>query len=325
MGVKKQHEDIAMELLKSIIVSKQRSFIIDTAIEMFDDTDKKVSRMLYEVKNDMHYGMDSVEAFHNNNFIRDNTYRLLSMLKEKGSLGVPIIDIMIANNKKENDIAAKKRSLFMAPLMTLIIGLFIGNYLIITAVGVVKDSSQFNIQISEVYYMIEDNYLASTVGSAVFLSIFIWFGIDFIMKKTGGIYMYLYKANIMIFFLRKAKVPYSEIFKQAEELLPKGTRARDIMENVSTEIKVKNISLAIKDYLKLYPLNIMSTKMTEFERGDDTEAFYDLSLESAKLYDAYSDKMATSLPTIFLFLTFGYMGWCLMPLISFLQAVMSQT
>lgn len=321
--VKKAHEDIAMELIKSIIVSKQRTFILETAIEMFDSTNKKVSRMLAEVANDMNAGMDSISAFNNNNFLREDTYNLLKLLQEKGGLGVVIIDIMLKNNKKENEIASKKRSLFIGPLFTLIVGIFIGNYLVITSVGVVKDNPQFNLQISDVYFMIAENYLVASLATAAAIATLVWFGLDYIMKKTGGIYMYLYKANTMIFFLRKAKVPYSEIFQKIQILLPRGTRARNITENIADEIKVKKIGLVIKDYLKLYPLSIMSTKMTQFERGEEVDAFYELSVDSSKLYDEYAAKLSSSLPTMFLVLTFGYMGWCLSPLIAFLGEVMS--
>jgi hypothetical protein len=319
---KKEHEDIAMELIKSIIVSKQRTFIIETAVEMFDQTDKKVARMLSEVANDMHAGMDSIAAFNNNNFLREDTYNLLKLLQEKGGLGIIIIDIMLANNKKENEIAAKKRSLFIGPLFTLMIGVFIGNYLVITSVGVVRDNPQFNIEISDIYYTIADNYLVTSLVTAISIGIVVWFGLDYIMKKTGGIFMYLYKVNTMIFFLRKAKVPYTEIFQKVQIMLPKGTRARNITENIADEIKVKKISLVIKDFLKLYPLSVMSTKMTQFERGEEVDAFYELSIDSSKLYDEYADKLSSSLPTAFLVLTFAYMGWCLSPLGSFLGHVM---
>jgi hypothetical protein len=320
--VKKLHEDIALELIKSILSSKQRTFILETAIEMFDSTNKGVARMLSEVNNDMAAGMDSISAFHNNNFLREDTYNLLKMLQAKGALGLVIIDIMLKNNKKENEIAAKKRSLFIGPLFTLFVGIFIGNYLVITSVGVVRDNPQFNLQINDLYYLIADNFLIASILTATSLGILVWFGLDFIMKRTGGIYMYLYKANTMIFFLRKAKVPYSEIFQKVQILLPRGTRARSIMENIADEIKVKKIGNVIKDFLKLYPLSIMSTKMTQFERGEEVDAFYELSVDSSKLYDEYAAKLSSSLPTMFLVLTFGYMGWCLAPLGAFLGEVM---
>jgi len=322
--VKKAHEDIAMELIKSILVSKQRSFILQTAIEMFNSTDKKVARMLAEVEVDMKAGMESISAFNNNNFLREDTYNLLKLLQEKGGLGVSIMDIMLKSNKKENENLKRKRSLFMGPLFTLIIGILIGNYLVITSVGVLRDNPQFELEVSQIYYTIADNYMVSSLITSVFLALFVWFGLDWIMKKTGGIYMYLYKANTMIFFLRKAKVPYSEIFQKVQILLPRGTRARTITENTADEIRVKKIALVIKDFLKLYPLSVMSTKMTQFERGEETEAFYELSIDSAVLYDAYADRLSSLLPTLFLVMTFAYMGWCLSPLATFLNHVMSQ-
>jgi len=321
--IKKAHEDIAIELIKSIIVSKQRTFILETAIEMFDTTDKKVARMLSEVYHDMNAGVNSISAFNNNNFLREDTYSLLRLLQEKGGLGVIIIDIMLQNNKKENEIAKTKRSLFMSPLFTLAVGIFIGNYLVITSVGVVKDNPQFDIQIAQVYYLIAENYLIASAATVVALGVFVWFGLDFIMKRTGGIFMYLYKVNIMVFFLRKAKVPYSEIFQKVQVLLPRGSRARVITENIADEIKSKKIGLVIKDFLKLYPLSIMSTKMTQFERGEEVDAFYELSVDSGVLYDEYAARLSSLLPTLFLVLTFGYMGWCLAPLGSFLSKVMT--
>lgn len=320
--IKKAHEDIAIELIKSIIVSKQRSFILDTAIEMFDKTDKRVSRMLAEVSSDMRNGMDSITAFNNNNFLREDTFKLLKMLQEKGGLGVDIIDIMLTSNKKENENAKRKLSLFMGPLFTLAVGIFIGNYLVITSVGVVRDNPQFDLDVAQIYFTIADNYMLASLSTIITLSLIVWFGLDFVMKKTGGIFMYLYKANVMVFFLRKAKVPYSEIFQKIQVLLPRGTRARNITENIADEIRVKKIGLVIKDYLKLYPLSIMSTKMTQFERGEETEAFYELSIDSAKLYDEYATRLSSLLPTTFMGLTFGYMGWCLSPLGAFLNHVM---
>lgn len=322
----KQREDISLELIKTIFTSKKRTLIVQTAVEMYAREDKKFSNLLQDVLSSMASGDESVTAFYNNNCMTKDTYDLLNTLKEKGSLGSEVIDIMIQKNKSLNELAKKRRSLFFSPMFLLMVGVFIGNFLIQTVADVLKTSSfGDSVQVSDIYWFISENYLLGSFGIIIGTALVVIFLLDLIMKKTGGIYLYLYQINIMIYFLRKAKTPYSEIFNNVEPLVPSGTRLKGIFQNLISEVNRVKLSHLMKDYLKLYPIEIMAPKLAEIDRGDDIDAFFDLSIQSKKLYDEYYQKISGTLPTTFLFLVFGYILWCLLPLFGIIGEVMSKT
>lgn len=323
-GVSSKTEDIALEVIKSIFSTRDRVGVMDNTIESFNATNKRLAFKFGNVKNDMNDGSETITAFYNNNFLRKDSYELLVSLRDKGALGIPVIDAMIKSNKEDNKIKKKGRSLLIQPIITLVAGFIIGNYLLSTGVSIVKDNPEFRIKLSGIHEVMADNLLMVTAAEVGLLIPFIIWIVNFLMIKTGGIFRYLYKANVMIYFLRKAKTPFKSIFGRVKELLPSGARAKAVVENMEDEIEIKNISEVLKDYLRLYPFQIYTTKMPQISRGDDTDVFLELAQDSLTIYDEFANKISSSMPIIFLFLTMAYVGFSLLPLFDFIGAAMNQ-
>jgi len=321
-----KYEDIALEIIKSIYVSKDRGGTLNTTIAAFASSNKSLANKLTVIKQDMDAGDETLTAFYNNGFIREQTYSLLSSLHQKSSLGASVIDAMINSNKQDSQISKKARSLLVQPVMTFAMGILIGNYLLNTGVQIIKDNQDFDIEISSIYYLIFDNMYVATALELIIFIPFVLMIVQFFILKTGGVYRYLYKANILIYFLRKSKTPFKEIFEKVKELLPRTTKAWKVVDNMKDEIESgKQSHEFLKDYLGLYPFQVLTTKMPQITRGNDTDVFLDLSEDSLELYNEFTTKINSMLPTIFLVMTLGYVGLTLMPLFTFIGTAMEQS
>jgi hypothetical protein len=317
-------EDIALQIIKSIFTTKDRVGVMDNTIEAFSSSNKRLANKVENVKRDMTEGSDTLTAFFNNSFLRDDTFEVLEALNSKGTLGASVLDSMIKSNKEDAEIKKKSRSVLVQPLMTIVVGFSVGNYLTSTGVGICRDNPEFGIKVSSIHGMIADHQILFTLGEIAILIPLIIFIINFIILKTGGIYKYLYKANIMIYFLRKAKTPFTGVFEKLKLIIPKSTKAYNVVENMEEEIKEKKVSDVFKEYLNLYPFHIFTTKMPQLSRGDDTDVFLELSEDSLALFNDFNDKISKSLPVMFLFLTIAYVGFGITPLLDFVGAAMQQ-
>jgi len=325
MGVSSKNEDIALEVIKSIYATRDRVGTMNNTISAFASSDKRLANKLTNVKNDMDSGDETINAFFNNSFIREENFSLLNSLNEKGVLGVPVIDAMIRSNKEDTKITKKSRSLLVQPLITFSMGILIGNYLLSTGVDIVRSNPEFNIKLSTIYTFMADNLIVFSIAELVLFIPFLLYVISFIILKTGGIYRYLYKANVMAYFLRKAKTPFSGVFQKLKTVIPKMTKAYNVIENMEEEIKFKSSAEVLKEYLALYPFYILTTKMPQITRGEDTDVFLELSEDSLVIYNEFTNKISSSMPLLFLVLTLAYVGFSLFPLFSFIGAAMSQS
>jgi len=321
-----KYEDIALEIIKSIYVSKDRSGTLATTISAFASSNKKLADKLTIIKQDMDAGDETLAAFYNNGFIREQTYSLLNALHQKSSLGAVVIDAMIQSNRQDTAISKKARSLLVQPVLTFAMGIMIGNYLLNTGVSIIKENQDFNVQINDLYYLVYDNmYIATALELLIFIP-FVLMIVQFFILKTGGVYRYLYKANILIYFLRKSKTPFKEIFEKVKQLLPRTTKAYKVVDNMKDEIESgKQSHEFLKDYLTLYPFQVLTTKMPQITRGNDTDVFLDLSEDSLNLYNDFTTKINSMLPTVFLVMTLGYVVITLLPLFAFIGTAMDQS
>lgn len=322
--MKNKYEEIALELMVSIIQTNKPETILDRAISRASKSGEKgLVKRLNNIRFFIEGGYNLVDAFYFAELLGEETYRYLQAVSSRGNLDYAFIKDYLSELRERKGVFKEVMSLLALPLLYVIMASVMGTMLNKQFMDVLMTSmKEEDLPSWAVLHLAFAKHPFIGAFLIAVISLVISLGVLMILfRKAGYKEMKIYNLASIVSSLRRQNIPYSEIFG----MLAGGEKDRgfrNLYSYIAEEVERERISQALLPFYELIPLTVALVFQNQLEKGAEVEGWNYLKNEMKTTFKSKMEMLKSLSPLIGYLLVAFIIIFSIMPLMIAIQGLM---
>lgn len=318
-------EEIALELMLSIIQTQKPVQVLEDAMESFmRKGDRKLVASLEEVKELVAGGEDYVQAFYSAGFLGEETYSFLSIMSQYGGLGADVLRDYVESRRAVRDVIKKGVLASFQPVLAVVVSVVLSAVMIPTFSKVYEESTRAEMR--PFFYPIYELFsrfpaigaillLLASLLTLVLLYLLVY---RFFLSKER----WLSELSAYFLNLRKQYVPYHEILDFLASRERSETR-RDFYETLSVAVRELSVDEAFLPLFDYFPVSLAIVVRERLRAGEESSAWETVRKEMLDSLHTKLELLNNFSPVIAYSMAFFLIVFSLVPAFLSLTATLS--
>ena len=308
-------EDIALELILSIIQTRKPVQVIEDAVESFmRKGDRKVVASLEHVKEMVAGGEDYIQAFYSAGFLGEETYSFLSVMSIYGGLGADVLRDYMKSKRALRDAMKKGFLASFQPVLAVVVAVVLSAVMVPTFARVYEETTKPEFR--PFFYSIYDRFADHPVLGSILLLLSVLFLLFFLYLAVYRVFLskerWLVELSAYFLNLRKQYVPYHEIldFLASRE---RSEKRRSFYETLSSSVRELPVDEAFLPLFDFFPISLAIVVRERLRTGEEASAWEIAKREMLSALETKLEILNNFSPVIAYAVTFFLILFALVP------------